>query len=485
MERGVTHWLPQSRWWLAGLALILATQISCYWYPTPDACSYLSMARSVAHGNGLRNLGSPHLWYPPGYAVLISPLFWLSDRPFLAISVFHWVAMVLFMLGVYVWVRQNAPGAAPWITALCVINLTLWRHIRCTLTEVTFITILIWTANSLRAAVTAATPRGTAWRALAAILLMGLLCLVRQAGITLAGGFGVYALLSARAGRISWRKALLLSVVVAATATAAVSALVVREHCTAQSTGRRTYLDNFRDSAHQWEASCLQGLQMCISEDSRVALPGVAKSYGPPGQWFNVNMLLYVPFFLFLLWGCWRWQLRELDPLACALPFYIGLHTVYAIDSGARFAVPLIPPMMVSLWYALEALGTQRRVRLFAVAALLHLVMAAGYWVHNDLPLARALAAQWPAIDTFAASIQADPGPTAVVHDVPMEIAKMLDLAVDRRATENFDRLGVRPAIRWLLTPRCQPVPPGFVLKCAAGDYQLLQSMAVAADHNG
>jgi hypothetical protein len=267
-------------------------------------------------------------------------------------------------------------------------------------------------------------------------------------------------------------------VVIGAAAVASVSLLVVREHRTAQSTGRRTYLDNFGDSAHQLEASCLQGLQMCVSEDSRVMLPGMFKCYGTPGQWSNVNMIVYAPFFLFLVWGWWRWQRSELDLLACSLPFYLGLHTVYAIDSGARFAVPLIPPMIVSLWFALEALGTPRRVRLFAVAAVLHAAMAVGYWVYIDLPGARADAAKWPSINAFAAVIQADPGPTAVTHDViidRLEVGKMLDLAVDRRA-ENFDRLDVRPTIHWLLAKRCEPLPVGFRLKCAAGDYQLLES---------
>src|SRR5690242_9607355 len=59
--------------WLAFFALLIAVQISPFWYPTPDATAYLSIARSIASGNGLRNFGYAHVPYPPGYPIIISP----------------------------------------------------------------------------------------------------------------------------------------------------------------------------------------------------------------------------------------------------------------------------------------------------------------------------------------------------------------------------------------------------------------------------
>ncbi len=50
--------------WMAMLALLLAIQISPWWYPTPDATAYLSIARGIAVSHRLSNLGGIHLAYP-------------------------------------------------------------------------------------------------------------------------------------------------------------------------------------------------------------------------------------------------------------------------------------------------------------------------------------------------------------------------------------------------------------------------------------
>src|ERR1051325_10200305 len=73
------------------LAALLAAQIWPWWTPGPDAASYLSMARHLAHGDGLVRLGSRHAYYAPGTAVLFSPAFLGSDRPFLQIGVIQWL----------------------------------------------------------------------------------------------------------------------------------------------------------------------------------------------------------------------------------------------------------------------------------------------------------------------------------------------------------------------------------------------------------
>jgi hypothetical protein len=122
----------------------------------------------------------------------------------------------------------------------------------------------------------------------------------------------------------------------------------------------------------------------------------------------------------------------------------------------------------------LEGIGTRLRTGLFALAVVLHLVTAVGYWLRHDLPWARAAAAQWPAVDQFAATIRSDPRPTAVLA-VPVEIRKMLDLAVDRPSTEKFDDPAVRPTIGWLMAPRDHAIPKGFRLQTAAGGYELLK----------
>ena len=98
----ILRW-PQARPKIAlvATAILLATQIGPWWYATSDSKGYLSIARSLANGHGLTNLGSPHIWFAPGYPVILSPLFLLSDRPFLAISIVTWLLAVAYLAGVY------------------------------------------------------------------------------------------------------------------------------------------------------------------------------------------------------------------------------------------------------------------------------------------------------------------------------------------------------------------------------------------------
>ncbi len=137
---------------LAVTAILLATQIGPWWYATKDSSSYLSIARSVAHGRGLTNLGSPHLWFAPGYSVILSPLFLVSDRPLLAISIVGWLLAVAYMAGVYVWARRAVPPAAIWIAMLSVLNTLLWVNLRRPLSEAAFVCGCLWTVNALHAA---------------------------------------------------------------------------------------------------------------------------------------------------------------------------------------------------------------------------------------------------------------------------------------------------------------------------------------------
>lgn len=477
MEQDATRPAVHPAWWLAGLALILSTQISSYWYPTVDACSYLSMARSIAEGRGLENLGNPHLWYAPGYPLIISPLFWVSERPLLAISIFQWAELVAFSLGVYLWARRNAPEAAVWIMALAVINGGVWLHLRRTLTEVTFITLLIWTVNSVQAMFDAPSGRRIALWAIPSVVLTILLCLVRQAGVTLVAGVAMAALLWAIRGKVSWTRAIGLTLLITTTAAVCVGGLIAREKYTQRLTGARTYLDNFSDSTRTPLASAMRGLQMCISEAGRAVTPGMFKAYGPPGRWTNVNMLLYASVFLLVAWGWWKWARRNPDPLAWMFPFYIALHAAYALDSGARFAITLVPVMLLSAWIALERITAQRRIQGLAALLAAHLAFAFGYWLGVDLPRTRQLADQWPAVNALAAAIDADPGPVAVGEDVSTEVRKMLDLTRDER-TWTFDAKEPPPqgtALRWVVSKGRAP-PQGFTLVCTAGDYLLFSA---------
>ena len=88
------------------LALVFAIQVGPLWYPTPDAISYLSIARSIALDHVAANHGGSQLYYSIGYPLLISPVFLLDERPFLFLSLVHFLWAIVLILSVYCWARR-------------------------------------------------------------------------------------------------------------------------------------------------------------------------------------------------------------------------------------------------------------------------------------------------------------------------------------------------------------------------------------------
>ena len=136
---------------LAVAALLLAVQISPWFYSQRDAPAYFSIARHLGHGEGLRNMGSPVLWFPPGYPLLLSPLFYLRDLPLLEISVLHWLLAVALLWGIYRWARSIAPEGAVWIAAISVGTWAVWILYRQPVSEMAFMAAMAWLLVSLQA----------------------------------------------------------------------------------------------------------------------------------------------------------------------------------------------------------------------------------------------------------------------------------------------------------------------------------------------
>ena len=193
--------------WLVVSALLLGVQIGPWYYPYGDADRYLSVARNLAENHRLTCLGSPHIFYPPGYAAIVSPLFLIRDRPFLELAVLHWLLAVAFMLGVYVWARRVVPEAAVWIAAVSVANNVFWIYHRRPASELAFITVLVWAVNSVNWVMRARTRRSVAAGTAVAAASLAMLCLIRHAGIAAAGGCSAAMLAAAWRRALSWRRA--------------------------------------------------------------------------------------------------------------------------------------------------------------------------------------------------------------------------------------------------------------------------------------
>jgi hypothetical protein len=411
---------------LIGCAALLAVQIGPWWYSSIDSASYLSMGRSLASGAGPLNFGSRLWWYSPGYPALISPLFLLDQRPFLWISVFQWLLAMGLLLGVYRWCQRFAPDGALWIVSLTAVNHGLWLHYRRPLSEIAFLCVLVWTAVVIKGLCWQGERRAFAWRLSCSAALVALLCVIRPVGIMLAPAIAAWIFCS----RPPWRRAVVASLVLGAAAALPVALFVLHERLTAAELGGRTYVDEFHEAAQTPLASWAAGVQMCISDIGRVCIPGLFKSHGTPGDWTDPNMLIHVPFLALICYGWRRWTVEQQDPLAWYMPFYFILIAAHAIDTGARLMLPLLPALLVCIWFALRAAASWRRI-VFAACLVLQLLAGGGYWLIHDLPQARELHRHWAEIDEVVALLRADPG-ASVESELPSELHLMLQLALDR-----------------------------------------------------
>lgn len=452
---------------MAALAVLMALQISPWWYATDDSHSYLSIARSIAQGTGPTNLGSRHLWFSPGYPMLISPLFLLGERPFLAISIGQWLLLIGFMAGVYQWSRRAVGEAAIWITSLTIINHALWVHYRRPLSEIAFLCFLVWTVNTWRSSWAAQRSGEFAARLLLANLLAAALCLIRPVGIVLAPAALVAGCLTARRGTIAWTRAATASLALGLATAVPVALVAAHERATAGGQ-QRTYLDEFREAADDMLPNYSRGLQICVSDIGRLCIPGMFKTHGTPGDWTDINLLLHGPFFVLIAVGWWRWVRRQEDLLAWCLPFFVLLLAAHAIATGARLMLPMLPALLVCFWLSIERLSARARRFIVAAALASQLAVATGYWLLVDAPRAWRNHQRQPAIDTMAATIARDPGPV-VIDALPDDADLTLELALDRRVA----RGGPVSSSRWLITESDRPAPPGFIRACVAGDLAL------------
>jgi hypothetical protein len=121
----------------------------------------------------LQRLDSAHLRWAPGYPVLIAPAFWLSDRPFLVISLIHWGLAMALAGGLVVWFRRVAVPAAGLLTLLVMVNVSLWDLYRLTLSELAFMVWLVWSVHALQRVADSDRARtAAAWSVVATLVII-------------------------------------------------------------------------------------------------------------------------------------------------------------------------------------------------------------------------------------------------------------------------------------------------------------------------
>ncbi|MBI4573115.1 MAG: hypothetical protein HY713_07485 [candidate division NC10 bacterium] len=463
---------------LVALAVLAATQINPWWRAGPDSAAYLSIARSLASGEGLARFGSPNSFYAPGYSVLVAPLFWISVRPFLAISTMNWVTTLLLAIGVYRWIRRLLPDQAVLVAGLVMVNVAVLEARLSTLSELTFMTLLFWSAEPLALAVYGSGRRLWAAGALATVIV-AILTAVRYPGALLLASLWILLVGLAVRRSISWVRAAALVVGVSLPVIALATAMIAHDQAMAEKAGnpRLTYTRYFRRAAESASHQMLEGLRLRISEVGRLIVPGMYKSYARKGQWLNINMLIYLPAFTAVLLGWWRMVRFRMDPVLWLFPFYLGLYIVWPYDQATRYMMPLLPLLWMCVLTVLRAWRRVRKGLPGVVAGLLaaHFVVATVYWV-PWLRDARAQDANWVVVDEFAAVVgPKEPSGAFVGNPGPMQW--MFALAVDRLwpAYDAIER--VPPGGRWVIVSALTPPLPGYVVRREVGQFRLLERM--------
>lgn len=459
------------------MAALLAIQISPWWYPTPDAVAYLSIARGIAVGHHLRNLGGAHLAYPPGYPILISPAFLISNRPFIAISIIHWLMALVFIAGVYRWTRRMASPAALLVTCLCGVNVAFWIYYRRPLSELAFMTVMIWAVLALDSALDADGRGPTIIRAALGMVLLAALVLIREPGILLVPGFAMAAWLRVRAGRLRWTDGLAITAEVAIPAIAAVAGFLIYDRMTARIAPSRvfgTHLSGFFDPTTPFVLRAVEGLRLCISEVGRLVVPGMFKTYAAHGQWLNVNVFIYLVVFAVIASGWWRLLRHGRDVFGATMPLYFALYVAWAFEADTRYLLPLLPGIMVSLWFAIEPM-TRYPLTVLAALLVLHLAVGLGYWTTVEIPRGRECNRQWESAEAFVPDLKNAQGLVVTTHQVPECTRLMLSFLIDRPVPERISPADF-PDARWILEGSDEPDPAGFRIEQSHGSDKLLSA---------
>jgi 4-amino-4-deoxy-L-arabinose transferase-like glycosyltransferase len=89
MGPGWTRWTREPAIWiLAATAAFYALLVVPYWKPTWDSAIYISLARSLAHGEGYTYMGYAETKYPPGFPLMLSPIVLLFGKDYLLMRAF-------------------------------------------------------------------------------------------------------------------------------------------------------------------------------------------------------------------------------------------------------------------------------------------------------------------------------------------------------------------------------------------------------------
>ena len=437
--------------------VLFAIQISPYWYGPSDGSTYLGMARHVFQDEPFAQPGEFNSAAPPGYPLLISPAFLFGDRPFLAISILNFLFAGCLLIGVYVWTRKIFPRMALLLTTVSMVNMAVLFHYRRTLKEVAFMAVAIWIVLLLDHA-----RQGTRRSAVSAAAAAALLCLavlIRFSAILFAAGFGLSILLAAYQGKLAYRRGIILILLVGVPASGLLLQIMARQHDQQLTHGGPSYQRAFEKAYAKGQDRLVSGSTEWASSIGRVMIPGMFKT--ELKSLTDPNLVPYVMVMVIVGVGwCLLIRTGTGDVFALTLPFYVLLHILWPYNQGGRFAVPLLPILMVCYWVGIRRWFPFPKTS-FVLAIILHAGVGFGYWLAVDLPHARTAAVHWKQLESVAGSVT-EPGLVQSWKNEELTAA-MLSVILDRPLYHtDSETLGISSHTAWLILPRSAAVVDGF-----------------------
>jgi hypothetical protein len=462
--------------WLLALLLLLCLQVSADWYSTPDTARYLSIARSMAAGDGIADLDNTAPYFPPGYPALITAPFLFSERPFLAISIIHLFLAAIFAVATWSWARRRIGCGAALVTALVLVNASFLYHYRRPLSELAFMTAAMVAVELLESIRSLPLPgwRGSL-RLAAAAAVLAFLPLIREAGLVFSVGFAALAAGDWKRGRrphaIPPRAlyALALAGIVSAGLFLWYDVWEAGRSATPAAIHFAALLDP--PGGHVEWLRKVVGFR--IGEVGRIVFPGALHQTAIQ-TWRDVRLVVFVPIVLFALYGWWR-LLGRGDLLAVIAPLYVGMYLIWGFEAGTRYMLPLLPLLAGSLWISVEWLGPWRRW-LFAALVAAHLVASLWDWRTFDAPIARRCAEAWPTAEAISRALP----PRASISidgDVPECLWTMLVFLRDETIFRDPYPWPQPQSTQWRLEPASRPARENVEIGTKVGAYHLARRL--------
>ena len=479
LERSLRRWENRRRLWVALALIISLAQLRWWWTPVvpmDDTATYQSIAWNLAHGR-FERFGEPY--YAIAYPMLIAPAYWISDRPYFAISVIHSGLLFATAVGLLAWFRRLCIPAAGLLMLLVLVHRETWVHTWGTLRELPLTCALVWTAVAIPFHHGRIDATGPIWRWCAAAVLLAYAVMNKEIAGVLVAATGLLLLREVRDGQLAWRRGLAALSILAIPAVLVIALQAIPPRTSGGGPLRQTDL---LSPSSGWTDRIQTGILSRAAGCGELLIPRLTQAAGWRGVWNAVVLttpawvLIYSALLALILTGWALLALRRPDPLLWAFPFYMLVLVVLATyPQGVRYVFPMWPVIAVSIWVLLMRVP-RWRLQLSVLFIAAHLFASGHLWwrkANEGLELHR----DWPAVEQAAATLPAHARHIASYDLNHFRHVQMFQLVLNRRLEELYSLSNVPREIRWLICPTelDSELPADFTTHAVAGPWMVLR----------